>query len=365
MATGQSTLGRGYLMGVASAAVLSTTAVLIRHLTETYHAPPLVLALWRDVFVVLTLVLVLGWLRPARLRVARSHWLYLTGYGLVLAVFNSLWTVSVALNGAAVATVLVYCSAGFTVLLGWWLLGEGLGWTKLGAVILSLGGCLLVSDALDSSAWRVNWPGIATGVLSGLSYAAYSLMGRSAHQRGLNPWTTLLYTFALATVFLLIANLGGAGILPGTAPEPADLFWFGRAWAGWAVLLILAAGPTVIGFGLYNITLTHLPSSVANLIVTLEPPFTAVTAYFALGERLTAVQLWGGLLTLAGVAVLRLHGSGGPVGSRPARAVAVAPVAGDERPEGPDSVMTPTDADLPFLPRSDQSLPRVDHPRIS
>lgn len=297
---------RGYLVGVASAAVLSTTAVFIRHLTETYQVPPLVLALWRDVFVVLTLLLFMGFFRLAWLRVDRAHWPYLIGYGLVLAVFNSLWTVSVALNGAAVATVLVYCSAAFTVLLGWWLLGERLGWGKLGAVVLSLGGCVLVSGGLDSAVWRVHWPGIATGVLSGLGYAAYSLMGRSAHQRGLNPWTTLLYTFTAATVFLLVANLGGARVLPGTASTPAELLWLGRAWAGWAVLILLAAGPTVIGFGLYNVTLTYLPSSVANLIVTLEPPFTAVLAYFTLGERLSEVQLWGGLLTLAGVVILRL-----------------------------------------------------------
>ena len=105
----------------------------------------------------------------------------------VLALFNSLWTLSVSLNGAAVSTVLVYCSAGFTALLGWWLLKERLGWTKLLAVVISLGGCVLVSGALDPSAWGANLIGIVTGVLSGLGYAGYSLMGRSASQRGVEP----------------------------------------------------------------------------------------------------------------------------------------------------------------------------------
>ena len=92
---------------------------------------------------------------------------YLVLYGLVLAIFNSLWTLSVALNGAAVSTVLAYCSAGFTALLGWWLLKERLDWGKLLAVALSLGGCVLVSGALDPAAWRVNLLGIITGILSG------------------------------------------------------------------------------------------------------------------------------------------------------------------------------------------------------
>jgi drug/metabolite transporter (DMT)-like permease len=303
----QSNLTRGYALAMISAAVLSTTAILIRHLTQAYHMPPLVLAFWRDGFVALTLLPVLGLLRPALLHVQRKHLPFLIAYGLALATFNALWTLSVALNGAAISTVLVYCSAGFTALLGWWLLREGLGWTKLVAIALSLGGCVLVSGALDPAIWRVNLVGILTGVLSGLFYAIYSLMGRSASQRGLNPWTTLLSTFGFAAVFLLFLNLLPARLLPGTAAHPADLFWLGNALPGWGLLFLLAAGPTVAGFGLYNISLGHLPSSVANLIVTLEPAFTAVIAYFLLGERLNGIQLAGSLTILAGVAFLRIH----------------------------------------------------------
>jgi drug/metabolite transporter (DMT)-like permease len=36
-----------------------------------------------------------------------------------------------------------------------------------------------------------------------------------------------------------------------------------------------------------------LPSSVANLIVSTEPVFTAVIAFLLLGERMTSVQLFG------------------------------------------------------------------------
>ena len=303
----RSTLTRGYSIALISAAILSTTAIFIRTLTQTYHIPPLVLAFWRDTFVVLTLLPALALLRPALLHIQRRHLLYLIAYGFVLALFNSLWTLSVALNGAAVATVLVYCSAGFTALLGWWLLKERLDWAKLLAVAISLGGCILVSGALDLAAWRNNLLGIATGILSGLGYAAYSLMGRSAAQRGLNPWTTLLYTFGFAAIILLVFNLMPGGLLPGSATRPADLLWLGSAVDGWGILFLLAAGPTVAGFGLYNVSLSYLPSSVANLVVTLEPAFTAMIAYLLLGERLNGVQIAGSLTILAGVIFLRLY----------------------------------------------------------
>lgn len=306
-ASGPSDSTRGYLVALLSAAILSTTAVFIRYLTETYHIPPLVLAFWRALFVVFTLIVGLGVLRPALLSAPRRHLPYLAAYGLVLAAFNSLWTLSVALNGAAVATVLVYCSAAFTALLGWWLLKERLDGAKLLAVALCLSGCVLVAGALNPAAWDANLAGILTGVLSGLGYAVYSLMGRTAAQRGLNPWTTLLYTFAFAAGCLLVVNLLPGEPVMGTAVQPADLFWLGSAWVGWGVLFLLAAGPTVAGFGLYNVSLSLLPASVANLILTLEPVFTAVLSYALLSERLSGVQIVGSLLILGGVLWLRLH----------------------------------------------------------
>ena len=300
-------LTRGYVAAIFAAVFLSATAIFIRHLTLTYQLPALVLAFWRDVFVVLTLLPVFALARPHLLRVSRQHLPYLVIYGFVLALFNSMWTLSVALNGAAAATVLAYCSTGFTVLLGWLLLKERLNWGKLLAVSLTLGGCVLVSGAITREAWAINLGGILAGVLSGLCYAGYSLMGRSAAQRGLNPWSTLIYTFGFAAVFLLLVNLNPGGQIPGAASRPADFFWLGRAWVGWGILFLLAAIPTVGGFGLYNISLTHLASSVTNLIVSTEPVFTAITAYLLLGERLTGIQVAGSLLILGAVIFLRIY----------------------------------------------------------
>ncbi len=300
-------LTRGYPIALISAAILSTTAIFIRYLTQSYHLPALVLAFWRDGMVVLTLLPVLRFLRPSLLRIGRGDLTYLIGYGFVLAVFNALWTLSVALNGAAVSTVLAYSSAGFTALLGWWVLKERLDWAKLLAVAISLGGCVLVSGALDQAAWRANLVGILAGVFSGLLYAIYSLMGRSAAQRGLNPWTTLCYTFGFATVFLFTFNLAGGGILPGAADSPGEILWLRDAWTGWGILFLLAAGPTLTGFGLYNVSLSYLPSSVANLILTLEPAFTAAIAYSLLGERLNPPQIAGSLMILSAVVFLRIY----------------------------------------------------------
>jgi drug/metabolite transporter (DMT)-like permease len=295
---------QGYLICITSTVLWSSTAVFIRYLNDAYHLPSLVLAFWRDAFVFVALATVFALTGRARLRMDRSHLRFLVLYGFVLAIFNSLWTVSVAFNGAGVSTVLAYSSAAFTAVLGWRLFGERLGPVKVLAVLFSILGCAFVSGALDRSAWLVNPLGIITGLLSGMAFAAYSLMGKASSERGINPWTTLLYTFGFAALFLLATNLL-PGWLPG-AGKPPSLFWLGGALAGWAVLAVLAIGPTIGGYGLYTVSLTYLPASVANLIATLEPAMTALLAYLFLSERFTNPQLLGSFMILSGVILLRI-----------------------------------------------------------
>jgi drug/metabolite transporter (DMT)-like permease len=297
---------RGYLAAFGATLFLATTAIFIRYLTLTYQMPALVLTYWRELFVAVSLLGILFISRRDLIKVERRHLPLLSLYGLVLMLFNSTWALSVAINGAAVATVLAYSSAAFTALLGWLLLKESLDLPKVIAVVLSVGGIALVSNALDPSLWSLNTGGVLTGVLSGLSYALYSLMGRYSSQRGINPWTSLLYIFAIGSVFMLAVNLGLGQYLPGGAKTPADMFWLGNAWSGWLVLLVLAMVPTLMGFGLYNVSLHYLPSSVANLILTSEPIVTSAIAYFMFGEILTPVQILGAGLILAGVVLIRL-----------------------------------------------------------
>lgn len=300
-----SSFTRGYLITFIATAIWSTAAVFISYLNTRFHLPPLVLAFWRDFLVAGMLFLALALTARPLLRLGRRHVRFFLLYGLVLAVFNSLWTISVALNGAAVGTALIYSSPAFTALAGWRWGGERLGALKVSAVVLSIVGVAFTSGAYDLAAWQVNPVGIAVGLATGLAFAIYSLMGKRASRRGINPWTTTLYSFAFGSAFLLFLQ------------RPATFFWLSQPLAtglggwreaalGWGTMVLLAIGPTLGGYGLYSVGLTHLPASTANLIVTLEPAMTAGLAFLFLGDRLTLLQLAGGSLILIGVLLLRL-----------------------------------------------------------
>ncbi len=300
-------LNKGFLIALSSAIILSFTSILIRFVSEDYQLPALILAFWRDFFVVLCALPFFLLIRPELLRLKKKDVLFILVYGAVLALFNILWTLAVTLTGASIATVLVYASTGFTALLGWIFLKESLGWTKILAVFLCLLGCLLVSGATDLDAWQTNALGIISGLFSGLLYAMYNLFGRYATQRCLNPWKTLFYIFLVAAVVLLVVNLLPFDFIPKTASHPQELFQLGSQWRGWGLLILLAAGPTLMGFGLLNVSLGMLPSSTVNLILTLEPVVTAIVAFFLLDERLSAIELIGSGLILTALFIVRFR----------------------------------------------------------
>ena len=302
---------QGYVIAIISAMLLAFTAIIIRALTEYYHLPTFVLAFWRAALVALVLLPLLLLFKPQWARLRREQVPFYAGYGLLLALFNSLWTLSVALNGASVATILTYCSVGFTVFLGWMMFNERLSLRELLVIVVSLGGCFLVSNGDSMGNTRFDMLGLMVGMLSGIGYTLYTLGGRIASERRYPVWNTILYVFGFSAVYQWLFNTL-LTLFPMAAFHgmTGDL-WFlslgaqGIQWSGWLLLVTLAAGPTLLGFGLYNISLKTLPLAVANLILSLELVFTAVIAYFLLGENMNQLQLLGSALVMGGVLMLR------------------------------------------------------------
>ena len=293
----------GYLIGLTATLLLSFTGILISYLNRAYQLPSLVLAFWRDCFVVLGLVAAFAILSRNRFRLDRSLWSFFLLYGLSLSLFNSMWTFSVQFNGAAVATVLAFSSPAMTAVLAHFILHEQINRIKLLSIALSLPGIVLVSGAADPAAWQVNAAGIAFGLLTGFTFACYNMLGKTSSNRSIDPWTTMLYGFGSAVVFLFFFNVLANALAGQTSL--GNFLWLGSSVSGWTILVLLGIGPTIGGFGLYLVSLAYLPVTVANLIGALEPVFTTIWAYLIFHEEMNGVQILGSLLVFASVVLLR------------------------------------------------------------
>jgi len=284
---------KGYAIALTATILWATTGILISYLLTNYAIAPLTLACWRDVIVSSVLALILAAVRPSLLRIRRQDLPFFAVYGFFgVAVFNALWVYSVDFNGATLAVVLVYTGPAFVAIAARWLFHEPITRFKILAIASSLVGCVLVTRAYDLTQLRLNPLGVLCGVGVGVGFAFYSIFGKLSAPR-YSPWTATAYSFGFGAFFLLLTQ------------RPAQLVSMGNAPLGWLTLFILAAGPTLIGFALYMVSLGYLPVSVASLIATLEPVFTAIIAFFLLGERLNAIQIVGSLLIILGVLTLR------------------------------------------------------------
>ena len=284
---------KGYAIALTATAIFASTGIFTSYLLTHYAIAPLTLACWRDVIVSLVLAAILAVIRPSLLHIRRQDILFFAAYGFFgVAMFNALWVYSVSLSGAAVATVLVYTGPAFVVIAARWLFHEPITRFKILAIALSLTGCILVTGAYDLAQLQLNPLGVLCGVGVGVGFAFYSIFGKLSAPR-YNPWTATAYSFGFGAFFLLLTQ------------RPTQLISMGNAPLGWLTLFVLGAGPTLVGFTLYTVSLRYLPVSVASLIATLEPVITAVMAFFLLGERLSAIQVVGALLILFGVITLR------------------------------------------------------------
>jgi drug/metabolite transporter (DMT)-like permease len=299
-----SSTSRGFLIALIATILWSTTGPLISYLNKTYSLPSLVLAFWRDLFVSVGMLIGLSVFSRTRFHLDRSHWLFMVFYGLTLALFNSMWTFSVQYNGAAVATVFAFSSPAITAILSRIVFKEKAGWVKIVSILLSLAGLVFVSGAYDPAVWSLNAVGILFGLLTGLFFAIYNLEGKHASDTSIDSWTALLYSFASATFFLLLFNLG-ADLVSGK-PALGEMMWLGNSVSGWGILFFLGVAPTLGGFGLYTLSMRFIPATSANLVATLEPVLTAIWAYLFLSEMLSGIQLFGGALIMVGVILLRV-----------------------------------------------------------
>lgn len=286
----------GFVFVLAASFVWSTTGALLKYVMNISAIAPLALAFWRDGLVAAILLAGIGLLRRQDLRLSRRNFILLALYGVFgIALYHTLWIVSIARNGAAVATVLIFTSPAFVAVGARWLFQESLGRNKIASLIMTLAGCVLVSGAYDLALWRLDPVALITGVLSGVLFSLYSLFGREAARRSIPPWTVLAYSFTFAAL-----TLGVLMVVSGAKPMTV-----GAEPYAWGVLIALAWGPTLGGFVLYNAGLARLQSSVASLILVLEPVFASILAFFWFGERLTPLQLLGAAFIVSAVLLLR------------------------------------------------------------
>ena len=210
------------------------------------------------------------------------------GYTVILTAVQLTYFEAIAAAGVAVAVFLQYTSP--LVVAAW----ESARTRRLPSrpIVASMsiavvGSALLV---LPGGSARVPLRGFAWGIAAALSFAAATIVGGGLRRRGVGA--TPLLAIGLA--------LGSLAFLPLRSPWQALSTIAASDWPFFLYVAILA---TAVPFTLFASALAWVSGSVAILLAMLEPVLAAALAWVALGEALAPLQLAGGALILAAIAL--------------------------------------------------------------
>lgn len=273
---------------ILGAAAIAFAPILVR----LADISPTASAFWRVALAIAPLAL---WAEIERRAAGRTAapvpWKALTIAGLCFAGDLGVWHVSILYTSVANSTLEANFAPIFVTLGAWLLFRQkptrlfvtALAITLAGAVLLiapnaALGGKPLLGDAL----------GVATAVF----YAGYMLAIKSASTRA-----------STATIMGINTTVAAAALLPYAAATseaflPADS-------AGWLVLLGLALIPHVAGQSLIAYGFAHLPAAFSSVSLLSQPVLAALYAWVLLDEGMSALQMTGALIVLAGIYAAR------------------------------------------------------------
>jgi drug/metabolite transporter (DMT)-like permease len=155
-------------------------------------------------------------------------------------------------------------------------------------ILLSLAGLALFFSAGLQPGEPLGLAILAIGLVS---FTLFGLLGRSI-ARGQSMPTLVLTAWPLAIGggLMLLLGLLIEGIPHAGLPTLALILW-------------LAAVNTALAYALYNHSLQVLTAFEMNIFLYISPLFTALLAWFLLGETLTAWQIGGMLIVLLGIAL--------------------------------------------------------------
>jgi drug/metabolite transporter (DMT)-like permease len=284
----------GYSLAILAAFAWAATAPGISFLLEQYSVSALALAFWRDLFIAVACLVgigigaaIAGQALP-RLRASELRGFAATG-AISVGLYHALFVTSIALNGAAMAIVLIYLFPAFVTLGARVLFKETIGPAQIVALLLAILGCALLARIYDPAVLRVSWVGTLVGVASAATHAGYVLFNQRAVQHH-STWLSLGLTMSFGAIVLLFLGL----LIDG----PAPMVQVGEGSAPWLILLVLALGPTLGGYALSTTALRHLPGRIVSLVLVIEAPLATLAAVLLLGERLEPAQLLGMALIL-------------------------------------------------------------------
>jgi drug/metabolite transporter (DMT)-like permease len=189
---------------------------------------------------------------------------------------------------ASLVVLIAYIYPSLVVVAGWVFLRRSVSpwhWLALAASFAGVG--LLVGGNRFELSWA-----LALAIASPAIYTGYILVGERVMSSAPAIAASAVIMSGAAVAFCLLAALNRELALPPNA-------------SGWAVVGGIALFPTMLAISLFMAGLPRVGAARAALVSTVEPVITVLLAVVLLGDRLSGIQVIGGVLVLLAVVLVQ------------------------------------------------------------
>jgi drug/metabolite transporter (DMT)-like permease len=287
----------GYGLAACAAILLSTIGVLGK-IAYSFGADPLALITLRAFVATGIVGVTIALTNVGRFKIKPRDIPFFVAFGIFGVSVNYLgYFYALRLTTVATTMTLLYTYPTMVVVVAFFIFHEPITSRKVAALVLTFTGVLVTAFGLSSSRITSDMQGLIFGLLGGVGTAIYTLAAKKG-QVSYSALTVLFYSFLFGAL-----TLGGFYFLQyGCKVDVTQQVM--------AMVLLIAFVPTLMGYGLYTLSLRFIEAGKSSITLTIAPGAAIILAYLFIGESVAQIQLLGTALIVSGVIILQLKGWG-------------------------------------------------------
>lgn len=248
--------------------------------------PPILLSSLRFAFAALPAVFFLP--RP------KCHWKYIVGFGVVLGCIKfSLLFLGMDLGlSAGISSLVLQLQAFFTLILGFFVLGEKIGPHRYLAMLVAFCGVGLLLFVSDGSITAI---GLVLVIAAAAAWGVANIIMKQAgsvQMLSFVVWASLVPPIPLAILSFLTKDRANLGML-------SDQI----SWIGIGSILYLAYPVTLLGFAIWGRLLATLPVGLVAPFTLLVPIVGMATSALVLDEDFGRIKIISAILVMTGLLI--------------------------------------------------------------
>ena len=292
----------GIILALLGTLFFSTKAIFVK-LAYNYEVDPVTLLLLRMIIALPFYGISALWYRSkikSKIGLSGTNWVLLVITALLGYYLSSyLDFKGLQYIGASLERLVLFIFPSFVVVLSAILFKQKIQANLIIALIFSYIGLLIIfSSALSDI--RINeqfWIGVGYILLCAVTFALFYIG---------NQWLIpKMGAFAFTNISMLLAC--AAVIIHYLIQNNFSMYWSGLAWQVYLFAALMAFVSTVIPSYMVSYSIQYIGAAKSSIVASFGPVSTIILAYIFLNERLSVIQILGGLVIIISITILNIY----------------------------------------------------------